>query len=239
MNLAIVGAGTMGRLVRDMALQSAGVDRVSCIEPALGESLYDIESPDVIIDFSHPDALSAIAAFTAEKNGQVGVVFATTGYTDAQEKKIRALAETVPIIRSSNFSYGINSLKKIVAYAAELLGESAGGDIEIVEKHHRQKVDSPSGTALMLAEACDPKSAMPKLCGRRGEAKRKNEIGLHSVRGGTIFGEHSVIFALKDEVVEIKHTAYSKKIFAKGAIEAALWLNEKPAGFYTLEEVFY
>lgn len=237
MKLAIVGAGTMGRIVRDMALQNSGIDSVLTIEPALGESLFDIDAPDVIIDFSHPDALEDIVAYATSKQGRTGVVFATTGYTLSQEERIKGLGTIVPVIRSSNFSYGINSLKRIVEFAAPLLRDCA--DIEIVEKHHRQKVDSPSGTAIMLADACDPAHESSRLCGREGEMKRKNEIGLHSVRAGTIFGEHTVLFALKDEVIEIKHTAFSKKIFAKGAIEAALWLKGKSPGFYPLEEVFY
>ena len=103
-----------------------------------------------------------------------------------------------------------------------------------MEKHHHLKVDSPSGTALMLADLCDPEGKRERIFGRSGEAKRKTEIGMHSVRGGTIFGEHTVIFALKDEVIELKHTAFSKNIFAKGAIEAALWLEGKKPGIYPL-----
>lgn len=237
MKLAIVGAGTMGRIVRDMALQNPGIDSVTTIEPALGESLFDLESPDVIIDFSHPDALDDIVSYVGGKQGKIGAVFATTGYTLTQEEKIKTLGQTAPVIRSSNFSYGVNSLKRIVGFAAPLFSDNA--DIEIIEKHHRQKVDSPSGTAIMLADACDPSRERKRLCGREGEQKRKNEIGLHSVRAGTIFGEHTVMFALKDEVIEIKHTAFSKKIFAKGAIEAALWIAGKAPGFYPIDEVFY
>lgn len=237
MNLAIVGTGTMGRIVRDMALQNPGIDKVCNIEPALGETLCDIPCPDVIIDFSHPDALEGIVSFVSARNGKTGVVFATTGYSREDEEKILKLGERAPVIRSSNFSYGINSLRQIISYAAPLFADR--GDIEIIEKHHNQKVDAPSGTAVMLADACDPAGIRERKCGRKGEEKRKNEIGIHSVRAGTIFGEHSVIFALKDEVIEIRHTAYSKKIFAKGAIEAALWLNGKKPGFYPIEDVFY
>ena len=112
-------------------------------------------------------------------------------------------------------------------------------DIEIIEKHHNQKVDSPSGTALALAACCDPERQREWKYGRSGEEKRRDEIGIHSVRAGTIFGEHTVLFALKDEVIEIRHTAFSKNIFAKGAIEAALWLKGKQPGLYPLEDVFY
>lgn len=237
MNIAIVGTGTMGRLVRDMALQNSGITKVYNIEPALGETLADVQQPDIVIDFSHPGALDGICNYIAEKQGHVGVVFATTGFSQEEEEKIRRLGEKAPVIRSSNFSFGINSLKKIIGYAAPLL--AGYSDMEIIEKHHNQKVDSPSGTATMLADVCDPYHEKIRKCGRSGEEKRKNEIGLHSIRGGTIFGEHTVIFAMKDEVIEIKHTAFSKKIFAKGAIEAALWLNGKEPGFYPIDEVFY
>lgn len=237
MNLTIVGTGTMGRLVREMALQNPGIDKVYNIEPALGETLEEGPAPDIIIDFSHPGALGGICDYIEQNQGHVGVVFATTGYSNQEEEKIRRLAEIAPVIKSSNFSFGINSLKKIVAYAAEMLGECS--DIEIIEKHHNQKVDAPSGTAITLADMCDADRSRPRKCGRFGEEKRRNEIGIHSVRGGTIFGEHTVLFAMKDEVIEIRHTAFSKKIFAKGAIEAALWLSGKKPGLYPIENVFY
>lgn len=237
MNLTIVGAGTMGRITCDMALQNPGIEKVWNVEPALGESIADGPEPDIVIDFSHPGALGGICDYIAGKQGRVGVVFATTGYSPEEEEKIRQLSEIAPVIKSSNYSYGINSLKKIISFAAPILQDCS--DIEIVEKHHNQKVDAPSGTALTLAELCDPEHGRDWKCGRKGEEKRRNEIGIHSIRGGTIFGEHTVIFAMKDEVIEIKHTAFSRKIFAKGAIEAALWLRGKKPGYYRIEDVFY
>lgn len=237
MDIAIVGTGTMGRLVKDMAMQNPAIEDVCTIEPALGESLEDVDEPDIVIDFSHPGALKGICDYVASKQGRVGVVFATTGFSSGEEEVIMKLSETAPVIKSYNFSYGINSMKRIINYAAPILENHA--DIEIIEKHHSQKVDSPSGTALMLADVCDPYCERPRKCGRKGEEKRKNEIGIHSIRGGTIFGEHSVIFAMKDEIIEIKHTAFSKKIFAKGAIEAAIWLKGKKPGMYPIEDVFY
>lgn len=237
MNLAIVGCGTMGRIVRDMALTNSAVEHVYSIEPALGESLFDVPRADVIIDFSHPDALDGIFNYVRAKKGAVGVVFATTGFCAEDEEKIRELAEMAPVIKSSNFSLGINTMKKIIGLSAPMLTENA--DIEIIEKHHNQKADAPSGTAIMLADICDSGNTLARKYGRLGEEKRKNEIGIHSIRGGTIFGEHTVIFAMKDEVIEIKHTAFSKNIFAKGTIEAALWLTGKEPGYYPLEKVFY
>ena len=237
MNLGIVGNGTMGCIVRDMALQDKRFEHVFILDPAAGESLFHVPDVDVIIDFSHPDALGGICDYLWQKKGSCGVVFATTGFSEEDEKQIRQLTEFVPVIKSSNYSYGMNALTKILLQAVSLLEDRT--DIEIVEKHHRIKEDAPSGTALMLAELCDPKNSRLHLYGRKGKVKRSDEIGMHSIRGGTIFGEHSVIFAMEDEVIELKHTAYSKKIFARGAIEAAVWLNGKMPGIYSLDDVFY
>jgi len=236
-NLAIMGSGVMGQLVRKTAAGYGDVDEIFVIEPVLGETLFDIPQPDVIIDFSHPDTLGQICNYVEQRHGSVGVVFATTGFSTEDEMRIEKLGLYAPIIKSYNYSYGVNTLKKILEYAVPFFSERA--DIEIVEKHHNLKVDSPSGTALMLAEICDPAHERDWIYGRHGEQKREGEIGFHSIRGGTIFGEHTVIFALKDEVIELKHTAFSKSIFAKGAIESALWLNGREPGLYSLEQVFY
>lgn len=237
MKLTIVGAGAMGRIVEELAQKHPGIEQVAVVEPARGERLWNMPQPDVIIDFSHPDALADIAAYALSKDGQVGVVFATTGYSREEEEMIKELSAEVPVIKSSNFSYGVNTMKKILAYAASLLAGCS--DMEIIEKHHSLKADAPSGTALMLAEACDPAKERTWLYGRQGQAKRGGEIGIHSVRAGTIFGEHAVLFGMQDEVIEIRHTAYSKAVFAKGAIEAALWLAGRKPGFYAIEDVFY
>ncbi len=236
MNISIVGTGTMGRLVRDLAVQNSDIGKVWNVEPALGETLWDT-NPDVVIDFSHPNALKMICDFAKSKKGKVPVIFATTGYSKEEEQLIEELSKTVPVLKSSNYSYGINALKRILGLATILLESSS--DIEIIEKHHNQKIDSPSGTANLLADTIDPKQKKKRVFGRVGEHKRKDEIGIHSVRGGTIFGEHQVIFAMKDEVIEIKHTAFSKTIFAKGAIEAAIWIKDKNPGYYTIDDVFY
>lgn len=237
MKIAIVGKGMMGRLIREMAEEIPGVEAVYTVEPLRGESLFDIPKPDVVIDFSHPNALEDICAYVREQKGSVGVVFGTTGFSTEQEDAIAELGSCAPVIKSYNYSYGVNTLKRLLAFGMPLLGTRA--DIEIIEKHHSHKVDAPSGTALMLAEICDPGHEKKWTCGRQGESRRGDELGLHSIRGGTIFGEHNVIFALKDEVIEIRHTAFSKRIFAKGAIEAALWLNGKKKGMYSIEDVFY
>ena len=239
MKLAIMGKGTMGRLVYDLACEDCRFAKVDILEPIKGECLFDLEErPDMIIDFSHPQVLESIGAYLKRQDGQTGVVFATTGYTVEEEERIRSFGEYGPVIQSYNYSYGMNTMKNILSMAVPLLEHRS--DMEIIEKHHRNKVDAPSGTALMLAACCNPEENRQLLCGRKGDhLQRQSEIGIHSIRGGSIFGEHTVLFALDNEVLEIKHTAFSKEIFAKGALDAAFWLNGKEPGNYSLEEVFY
>ena len=237
MKLVVVGKGMMGSLIGERAEMNADVEHVDVLEPAVGESLFDIPAPDVIIDFSHPDALSDICRYVTDRGGRTGVVFGTTGFRQEQLEHIQRLGEIAPVIQSYNYSCGVQTLKKLLAYGLPMLEHKA--DIEIIEKHHNQKVDAPSGTALMLAGICDPAHRKKWQCGRDGNSKRKDEIGIHSLRGGTIFGEHHVVFAMEDEIIEISHRAFSKRIFAKGALEAALWLNGKMRGIYSIEDVFY
>ncbi|MBR3785225.1 MAG: 4-hydroxy-tetrahydrodipicolinate reductase [Firmicutes bacterium] len=237
MRLTVTGTGMMGSLIYQMAEENPAIEKVTAVEPVKGESLFDVEIPDVIIDFSHPDALTDICRFVQEGQGRTGVVFGTTGFTEEQLAEIRKLARIAPVIQSYNYSYGIQTMKKLLACARPMLDGRA--DMEIIEKHHNLKTDVPSGTALMLAGICDPEHCRRWLTGRNADGKRGKELGIHSLRGGTIFGEHSVIYAMEDEVIEITHTAFSKRIFAKGAIEAALWLNGRKPGIYTIEDVFY
>ena len=181
---------------------------------------------DAVIDFSSPAALDGLLSFgTATKTP---LVLATTGYSPDQIKQIEVAAQTVPIFRSGNMSLGINVLLELVKKAAAVLGNSC--DIEIVERHHSRKVDAPSGTALMIADAA------AQGCGHETEfvferhsvrhPREKKEIGISSVRGGTIVGEHEIIFAGHDEVMEIKHSAMSREIFAQGAVAAAKFMAE-------------
>ena len=162
-------------------------------------------------------------------------MLAATGYDERQLKQIEDASKQVAVFRTANFSLGINLLLKLVRQAAETLGESF--DIEIIEKHHNKKADAPSGTALMLAESANSAFDNKKqlLNGRKG--KRGNEIGLHSVRGGTIVGEHEVMFAGEDEIITLSHSARSKSVFAAGAIKAACYLAGKPAGKYSMEDI--
>ena len=190
---------------------------------------------DVVVDFSSPSALPALLSFGLEH--RMPLVLATTGYTPEQVAQIGAAALEAPIFRSANMSLGINVLLELVKKAASVLGDSY--DIEIVERHHRRKVDAPSGTALMIADAA------AQSCGHETEyvferhsvrqPRDKKEIGISAVRGGTIVGEHEIIFAGHDEVMEIKHTALSREIFAQGAVEAAKFISGVTApGLYDM-----
>lgn len=194
------------------------------------------EKSDVVIDFSHHSALDDILSYSVKT--KTPLVIATTGYNDEELNKIYEASKIIPIFHSYNMSLGVNVLLRLVKEASNIL---SGFDIEVIEKHHNKKVDSPSGTAVMIANAI--KEVLPSLennYGRYGrESKREeNEIGIHSVRGGTIVGEHDVIFAGHDEVVEIKHIAQSKDIFAKGSIVAAKFIITQEPGYYNMDNMF-
>ncbi len=190
---------------------------------------------DVIIDFSHPSLLDSILNFA--KNNQLPTLIATTGNSDTDIAKIELASKECPIFFSYNMSLGISLIAELAAKAKSILGKQF--DIEIIEKHHNKKIDAPSGTAIMLANALNTDNEYEYIYDRHAERKprSKNEIGISSLRGGTIVGEHSVIFAGNDEVIEIKHTAFSKKVFAEGAINAANWLKNKPNGLYNMKHI--
>ena len=190
---------------------------------------------DAVIDFSSPAALDGLLSFA--KTTKIPLVLATTGYTPEQVAQVGAAALEVPIFRSANMSLGINVLLELVRKASSILGDSY--DIEIVERHHSRKVDAPSGTALMIADVA------ASACGHETKyiferhsvrhSREKKEIGISAVRGGTIVGEHEIIFAGHDEIMEIKHTALSREIFAQGAVEAAKFMaSVKAPGLYDM-----
>lgn len=193
---------------------------------------------DVIIDFSNAKAVDDLLVYSEEK--QIPVVLCTTGLTEEQLERVRKISSRVAVLKSANMSLGINMLMELLKKAALTL-TPAGFDIEIVEKHHNQKLDAPSGTALALAdsvnEALDGAYEYKYDRSKERRKREKYEIGISAVRGGNIVGEHEVIFAGRDEVVEFKHTAYSKAVFAKGAVSAAKFLAGKPAGFYDMSDV--
>ena len=227
MNLVISGAGgRMGHAIAKLAKEkgitvAAGIDLFPF---AAGFPVYQhiselSEKPDVLIDVSNPSALPELIAYVSEQ--KVPVIFCTTGYSAEQIEDIRKLSETVPVFRSANMSLGINVLSALVKKAAEAL---AGYDVEILEMHHNKKLDAPSGTANMLLEAvrsADP-GKYPVYDRHSVRQKRdEREIGMHSLRGGTVVGEHNVIFAGPNEVITLSHSAESREAFAAGAIRAA------------------
>jgi len=243
--LFIVGIdGKMGRTVCRRASElegfetAGGFDIIPDMDYKIFTSVADIDVGfDVIVDFSRPESVGTVAAI-AEKFNRPAVI-ATTGHNEAQAAEIRALAQRVPVFLSGNMSVGIHVMRKLVSEAVRDLWDSF--DVEIVEKHHNQKADAPSGTAKMLAAtisaATDGKANF--LYGREGaDAKRqKGEVAVHAVRGGTIVGEHEVVFAGNDEVITISHTVLSRAIFADGAIRAAKFLIGKPAGLYEMKDM--
>ncbi len=197
----------------------------------------DVEA-DVIIDFAAAVAVDKLLDYA--KNKKIPVVLCTTGLTPNQINKVAETSKDVAILKSANMSLGINTIMKLLKDAANIFAP-AGFDIEIVEKHHNQKVDAPSGTALALADSInEARNNEYEYVYDRSQVRKKREkkeLGISAVRGGTIVGEHEVIFAGVDEVIEIKHTAYSKSVFAKGAVEAAKFLAGKTNGMYDMSDV--
>ena len=196
------------------------------------------EKADVIIDFSNANAIDALLDYC--DNTKTPVVLCTTGLSDKQLSRVEEISKNVAVLRSANMSLGVNLIMKLLKEAAEKL-VPAGFDIEIVEKHHNLKVDAPSGTALALADSINEEfnNEYEYVYDRstRREKRPEKEIGISAVRGGTIVGDHDVIFAGTDEVITFSHTAYSKALFAKGAVQAAKYLAGKPAGKYTMKDV--
>lgn len=239
--------GHMGRVVADIcandpdAEAAAGIDLLA--QPMEGFPVFStpaacIVEADAVIDFSHPAALGPLLEFCTAR--RLPVVLATTGYTQEQLIQIEAAARSIPIFRSANMSLGINVLMDLVRRAAALLGEDF--DVEIEERHHRRKLDAPSGTALMLADAAT--GALPyeaQLTYDRHSVRKPRdtrEIGIASLRGGTIVGDHTVVFAGRDEVVELTHRAASREVFAAGAVKAAKFLAGVDApGLYDMSHL--
>lgn len=239
--------GHMGRVISDLCAQDdqieivAGVDICTDVHYSypVFASISECDVPaDAIIDFSHVSCVDALIDYSVDK--QIPVVVCTTGLSEEQQRKVREASGKVAVLKSANMSLGINTLMELLKSAASVLAP-AGFDMEIVEKHHNQKLDAPSGTAIALADSInealedDYAYKYDRSCERK--KREKYEIGIQAVRGGTIVGEHEVIFAGTDEVITFKHTAYSKAIFGKGAIEAAKFLTGKPAGYYDMGDV--
>ena len=239
--------GAMGHVITGLAAEDGEIRIVAGIDVREGTDLgYPVfpsldqcsVEADVIVDFASPKAVDGLLAYSCKK--QVPVVLCTTGLSGEQLAAVEKASQVTAILRSANMSLGVNLLLKLVSDAARVLAGS-GFDMEIVEKHHNQKVDAPSGTALALADsmnqAMDGQYAYTCDRSTRREKRNPKEIGISSVRGGSIVGEHDVIFAGRDEVLTLSHTAYSKAIFAKGALEAAKFLAGKAPGMYSMTDV--
>jgi len=247
LKILLVGCnGYMGRVVTKMiddepdVTITAGVD----IDTKKHDSYPVYETPaevteaaDVLLDFSIPSALEGILKYALAN--KTPIVLCATGYSPEQLADIENASKQIPVFRSGNMSLGINLLADLIKRSCAVLGEDF--DVEIVERHHRRKVDAPSGTAIMLADAAA--DALPDKPGYiyERESKRKprsnNEIGISSVRGGTIVGVHEVIFAGKDEVIELRHTAASRDVFASGALKAAKYMQNKQHGSYNMNDI--
>ena len=243
MKIILNGAcGKMGKVILAAMEKDADITLAAAIDPGFTEmdathlAAFPKEKidADVIIDFSHHTAIGAVADY-AEEFG-VPVVLCTTGQTGDELARVRALATKVPVFFSANMSMGIALLVELAKKSAAVLPNA---DIEIIEKHHSAKLDAPSGTALMIAQAIKSvRENLTMMLGRSGRrAREKNEIGIHAVRAGSIVGEHEVILATENEIITIGHAAQSRSVFADGAIIAAKWLCGKDAGCYNMQDM--
>ena len=247
-NLMICGiGGKMGRTLLSAAKDDKDINKIVGLDKfkdivGAGVQVFDNYNDlpndiNCVIDFSRPDALFGLLGYARSNN--IPLVLATTGYSDEQLKLISQASKEIPIFCSGNMSLGVSVMCELVKIAAGKLAEWF--DIEIVETHHNQKVDSPSGTAIMLAQSVNQGLSCPRhlTFGRHStnSKREQNEIGMHSLRGGTVVGEHTVSFFGRDETISITHTAQSKTIFALGALKAAKFLMSKPNGLYGMKEL--
>ena len=247
-NVILYGCnGRMGQMIAGLCGDDPEINIVAGIDtyaekkndfpvfPRIGECNV---TGDVVIDFSNAGAVDALLEWCVEKS--VPVVLCSTGFSQEQLEKVEAASIKIAVLKSANMSLGINTLMDLLQKAVKIFAP-AGFDVEIVEKHHSQKLDAPSGTALALADsindAMDGQYAYVYDRSGRREKRGKKELGISAVRGGTIVGEHEIIFAGTDEVIELKHTAYSRAVFGKGAIQAAKFLHGREKGYYTMGDV--
>lgn len=247
--MKIIISGALGRMGRELtrAARDANLEIVGGVDVAYSSQASDFPivteyaqlavKADVLIDFSNVSALPMLLAYGVQ--ARLPLVLCTTGYTQTEQFSIEQAADCIPILQSANMSLGINVMQQLVTVAARALGEEY--DVEIIEKHHKQKLDSPSGTALMLYESVRAarNSAIHAVYGRHGRiAKRSDsEIGIHAIRGGTVTGEHEVGFYGKSEELLITHRAENRALLAEGALRAAQFLQGKPKGQFTMQDV--
>lgn len=238
--------GRMGKVLQRMIAESPELEVAAGVDPhseeatafPLYKSLAEVkETVDVVVDYSHYAGVPALIDYCVAQ--QVPLVVATTGLDEATKAKLQEAAKTIPVFQSANMSLGINVLIKALQAVSPYL--EADFNIEIIEKHHNQKKDAPSGTALLLADGINDVLAEKKdyIYGRSGNdnENKMSEMGIHAVRGGTIPGEHTVLFAGQDELIEFKHTALSRDIFASGTLKAANFLLKQGAGFYNMQDL--
>ncbi|MEG0365352.1 MAG: 4-hydroxy-tetrahydrodipicolinate reductase [Coprobacillus sp.] len=247
MNVLVYGYGLMGKKVAQAVRSHDRMNLIGVVSPIfdtpIDEKMFSQldecqDHIDVVIDFSHPNNLDDLLKYGIKNH--CALVIATTGYNEQQLLRIEEASSQVPIFQSYNTSFGVSMLTKIMRDVAKEFYEQ-GYDIEIMEKHHNQKIDAPSGTAKLLYDVIEEQIDDVKPVYDRSEIHQKrerNEIGIQSVRAGTIFGEHTVLFAGHDEVIEVSHTALSKEVFVQGAISAALAIADKDHGLYSLKNLY-
>jgi 4-hydroxy-tetrahydrodipicolinate reductase len=254
-NIRIGVAGALGRMGRAVAaavearpglqlaalFDQAGAEGASVDGRALVSRDQALDASDIVIDFTLASASAQLAALVAERGGPA-LVIGSTGFSEDDEARVRAAAARVPIVKSGNFSLGVNVLVGLVAQAAAVLS-ARDYDIEVFEAHHKRKIDAPSGTALMLGEAAagGRRGALKDMAVRARDGltgpRQEGTIGFSVSRGGGIVGEHSVLFAAEDEILTLSHSARDRSLFARGAVEAAAWVAGRPAGLYDMQDV--
>ncbi len=237
MKFVLIGQGRMGSLIAQTA-QAAGDEIVASFDVHNIDQLASLgRVADVVIDFSNPASLDAVCGYV--RSTGTALVSGTTGYAPEQKQKLLSLGRVAPVLWSANYSVGVAVFCRVLSQISDTL--KADFDIEIVETHHNQKVDAPSGTAKLLLQAIDPEGKLRPVYGREGNcgARSKDEIGIHALRGGTVAGEHSVHFFGPDEELEITHKAASRQIFVIGALHMARLLAGKPAGVYDLQKILF
>ena len=243
--IGVTGAqGAMGQTVRDVAatrddvtvslLISRDAPDIDAVQPSNLRSALDADPVDILVDFTVPSATIDFSS-TAAAAG-VGSVIGTTGFTDSQFEQLREMATQAPLLHAPNFSKGVHTLHAVVREAVKRMPDA---DIEVLETHHQRKRDAPSGTAMSLLESIESvRPGATRVHGRSGDAPRSdNEIGVHALRAGSITGEHEVLVAIEDEELRLTHRAESRRIFATGALDAAVWLADQEAGWYAFEDV--
>ena len=238
MKIFVYGAGVMAQYVKE-SIKNSNNEFMGFVDPFGNGDFENLEGKeleyDAIIDFSHFSLIDDVLNAALIK--KVPLVIATTGHTQDQLEKIEKASSEIPIIKATNTSLGVTIVNEVVAFATRLLKDF---DIEIIEKHHNRKIDAPSGTAMTLLEKVEEnlEGDYNIVYGRKDYSKRaEKEIGVHAIRGGNIVGEHTVVYAKNDEIIEIKHEALSRKMFSDGAVKAVMYLNGKSAGKYTMKDV--